>query len=179
MTLKRRQRLLRAELVMHTFGKYIATALITFVVGLACSFLMGRERSASRPSEEIHALLLNAERTNCSVTRGSARDEFESSYLECGYSDGTYLQQLTTNFKSPELANSALQSQIQRASQVFLRAPLFDESGRQIGERVVAIFPTQDASGLSSTQLLWTDGGTLVLQRRSAVKTIPDLDQER
>lgn len=163
---------------MHRFGKYIVTAVITFAVGLGCSFLMGRNRSAVRRSQEMHALLLNAERRNCSVTRGSTRDEFETSYLECAYSDGTYLQELTTNFKSSELANSALQLQIQRASHVFLRAPLFDQSGQQIGERVVAIFPTKDTP-LSSTQLLWTDHGTFVIQRRSAVKTIPDLDQER
>lgn len=161
---------------MRRFCKYIVTALITFTLGLVCSFLTHGELFSSKYVHEIPAASIDVESSpqlvSSVVAHGLTGDGFETHYFEYHYSNGTYLQQYSTFYRSPWRATAELQKRIQQASEIIRYEPLLDEQGQQIGERVVARFPSQNASDASSAELLWTEYDRLVVQKRNSLTDI-------
>lgn len=163
---------------MRRFGKYIVTSLITFTVGLICSFLTHGQPFSSRYVQLRPAAPIEVEtspqRVSSVVGHGLTSDGFETHYFEYRYSNGAYLQQSSTFYRSPQHATAELQKRIQQASEIIGREPLFDEQGQQIGERVVARFPLQSESDTASAELLWTEHGRFVIQKRNSLTDILD-----
>ena len=80
---------------MRRFGKYIVSALITFMLGLMCSFLTRGQLFSSKDVQEIPTASIEVEsnprRVSSVAGHGLAADGFESHYFEYRYSNGTYL----------------------------------------------------------------------------------------
>ena len=161
---------------MHRFGKYIVTALITFTIGLVCSFLTRGEMFSSKHVQEVPAVPVEVESSPERVSvvggHGLTSDRFETLSFEYKYSDGSYLNQLMIFYGSTERAHAELEKRLQQASNILLRKPMLDEKGRHIGERVIATFPPQNESAAPSAELLWTEHSTFAIQRRRSLKDL-------
>ena len=163
---------------MRRFGKYVVTALITFTLGVASSFLTGGEWFSSRRTRVIQPAFIDVESRRPEILsnvtgHGITSDGFETSLSEYQYSDGTYVHKLSTFYKSTERAHEELQKRVQQASSIVSREPVLDEKGRQIGERVLARFTLQNESASPSVELLWTEHGRFVIQKRLSLSIHP------
>src|SRR5262245_57078638 len=163
---------------MHRFGRYVVTALITFTLGIAFSFLTGafssKQNQMNPPAPAIHVERKSADTVSSMGGHGITADGFETHFFQYQYADGSFRNELRIFYDSPERATAELEKYLEETSEVVRRGPLFDEKGRQTGERVVAIFASQKVSVPVSAQLLWTDHSTLVIEERSSLKSILD-----
>ena len=163
---------------MRRFGKYVVTALITFILGVASWFLTGGDWFSSRHTRVIQPAFIDVEtrrpEIHSNVTgHGITSDGFETFLSEYQYSDGTYVHQLSTFYKSTERAHEELQKRVRQAASIVSRETVLDEKGRQIGERVVATFTPQNESAAPSVELLWTEHGRFVIQKRLSLSLRP------
>jgi hypothetical protein len=169
---------------MRRFGKYVVSALVTFTLGLLCSFLTGGELLSSKKVREIQPVPLEAEGDPALVLRnvghGLTGDGYETHYFDYRYSNGSYRRQYSIFYRSPERAAAELQKRIKQAAEIIRREPLFDQQGRQIGEKLVATFASENQTDLSSAEFLWTEHGRLVVQQcNSSIEILRDFHEKR
>lgn len=74
--------------------------------------------------------------------------------------DGVTVSVTRENRDSAASAAKVLQKRIKAAVEIIERGPKLDETGRRVGERVVATFAKSDSSG-NEVEVLWTNGGQL------------------
>ncbi len=160
---------------MRRLCVYIFTALATFTIGFGCSLYLetndGLFVNQVRPILDNHDSSTREEPRIFSVAGERFSDDgFPTSFSNHDYSDGTYIHQESILYPSPERANSELQKRIKLASEVVRREPVVDKDGKNIGESVVT----------AGAELLWTEGGRLVIQKRRSVQDIlAALDEKR
>lgn len=85
---------------------------------------------------------------------------FECSSQIYNSSDGEVLSDSTCGYKSSARAKKELQRELKGVQKIVERAPKLGWNGRQIGERVVAIF-LPDEYGRKWVRIMWTDGSRL------------------
>ena len=73
-------------------------------------------------------------------------------------SDGVAYFQWSETHRSPGAAHRTLAQALSRSIKIIKRESLLDETGRRVGERIVATFPARSRYG--SAAVLWTEGST-------------------
>jgi hypothetical protein len=89
--------------------------------------------------------------------RGKTEDGFPFSYHLYKSSDGVGVSTTVENRGSAVRANQALQQRVKTATKIIEQGANLDDKKHRVGERVVAIFPS-DGSGKEHTVVLWTEG---------------------
>lgn len=89
--------------------------------------------------------------------RGKTEDGVPFSYHLYKSSDGIRVTTTVENRGSPVRANQALQRKIKKASKIIEQKANLDDKGQRVGERVVAIFPS-NGSEKEHSAVLWTEG---------------------
>jgi hypothetical protein len=145
----------------------LAIALITFIIGLASSFIWSIFHPAARIDENRSALLEPARRPSVVSSIGAGGGGIsagnftgsESSFSTYeSFSNGTTLDQTSIIYSSPERARIALQDKLKGAVEIIKQEPVLDEKGRQVGERVLAMFASQERASVIHAELLSTNG---------------------
>lgn len=140
----------------------LSAMLLTFIIGIS---LAGTWHVPSRPSRKSIEIAVNV------LVPGPAvkSPRFKSAGNACGgvcnsqmynSSDGETLSDSTCSYRSPARARKELRRDLKSVEKIVERAPKLDISGRQIGERVVAIF-LPDEYGKRWVRIMWTDGSRL------------------
>lgn len=148
---------------MRRFTFRFAVALLTFVIGVAAASLWLITRQPPKaisvaitppapPQIEknrtyepgIHAEGLSSGRPACFATVGS--------------SDGINFSWTRISYNSPKGATKAMSKILKQAVEIIKREPLVDESGKKVGEEVVATFAPYEGGSAVSARLLWTNG---------------------
>jgi len=88
--------------------------------------------------------------------RGPAGLATTGSFISLYSSDGMSFTKWTVECGTPEGARREMEKRLSKAVRVVSREPLFDRSGEQIGETVVALVPPNGADYAAAT-LMWTD----------------------
>jgi hypothetical protein len=149
----------------------LAVALITFVIGLASSFIWSIFHPAAR-TEENRSTLLEPGREVSGVyligaggggISASTLGESESSFSTSeSFSNGTTLNQTSVIYSSPERARKELQDKLKDAVEIVKREPVLDARGHQVGERVLAMFATQERAAVIHAEVLSTNGSEFI-----------------
>lgn len=153
---------------MRRLSVYIVTALATLAIGVGCSLYVGtndrlfvsrvrrlfsEQDSHRKPLPQIVGGIAG---------HGFSADGFPNSFSNHDYSDGSFIHQQSIFYPSPERAREELEKRIKLAREVVRRQPMVNKQGKTVGEMVVT----------SNAELLWTDGGRLVIQKRRSVQDI-------
>jgi len=77
---------------------------------------------------------------------------------------------------SPEGANRKFRKALKKAVKIIKREPLFNESGFEVGEKVVATFPPESGYGVAT--FLWANGSTFCYVRGSSVESIFEYEKD-
>lgn len=156
----------------------LAVALITFVIGLASSFIWSIFHPATRTEENRSSLLKPGREESGVYAIGAGGGgisagnftESESSFSTSeSFSNGTTLNQTSISYSSLERARSALQDKLKDAVEIIKREPVLDERGRQVGERVLAMFATYDGAFVIHAEVLSTNGSEFISLSGSSI----------
>lgn len=154
--------------------------LFTFLIGISAASLWLVAHYTSpitvEPAKNVPVQLsANQERTYERGIAGSAtaNNPRGGSFTSFHSSDGMSFTKWSTDCGSLSRADKELQKRLKRALETVSREPVFDESGRRVGEKVVASFPPNyDGSGPAS--LLWTYGSEFFHVDSASVENISE-----
>src|SRR4051812_6546233 len=164
---------------MRRFTLHLMIALLTFMIGIAAASLWFMLR---RPSPMTTNLAENISPNEAfakpkreyemgKAGRGMPRDGVSTAFSDWRTSDGISFSRWSEYHDSPESANRELQDTLKKAVKIIKREPLFDLHGRQVGEKVIAIFPSV-YSRCGAATLLWIEGSTFRYVRGSSLENI-------
>jgi hypothetical protein len=131
-------------------------------------------RSFTRPPNDaaIHAVLLETTRVYCPGVAGEyAGLDHQAAFSNIWTSDGLEFYRRSDYFNSATRAHAQLDKALKRATTIFRREPLFGKDGRNVGERVIATFPFDDAD-YGPASLLFADGSTFRYVQGSSLHSI-------
>ena len=131
-------------------------------------------RSFTRPPNDvaIPAVLLETARVYCPGVAGEyAGLDHQAAFSDIWTSDGLDFYRRSDYFDSAVRAQAHLDKALKRALTIFRREPLFDKDGRNVGERVIATFPFDDAD-YGPASLLFADGSTFRYVQASSLRSI-------
>ncbi len=151
---------------------------LTFLVGISAAslWLVARYQSPViiEPAKNVSVPVpAKRERTYERGIAGSATVDNPrgGSFTSFHSSDGMSFTKWSTDYGSLNHADKQLQKRLKRALEIVSREPVFDESGRKVGEKVVASFPPHyDGAGPAS--LLWTYGSEFFHVDSASVQNI-------
>jgi hypothetical protein len=130
---------------MRRIGLGVLVVLFTLTAGI-CSALVWRH-FRSQP-------LIPADgstRASRSYIRGNHYDAAHGSLWEFSSSDGREFKRWTITCGSPEGARQKMKELLEKSAQIVLREPVNGAQGQQLGEEVVAVFPSDDReNGIAS-----------------------------
>jgi hypothetical protein len=156
----------------------LAVALLTFIIGVAVSFIWSVFHPSTRIEENRSSLLGPARQPPVVSSIGAGGGgisagnftESESSFSTSeSFSNGTTLDQTSIIYSSPERARSELQKRLKDAVEIIKREPVLDERGRQVGERVLAMFASQARASVIHAELLSTNGSEFISLSGSSI----------
>ena len=145
----------------------LTLALLTFTIGVTSAFLWPSYRRTAPPIIKIEGS------TPAEDTLASRVTKFEPKGSACGYvyvrgggrfssqmyesSDGVGVGYSAGDYGSPSRAKKYLREKIKDALQIIERTPKLDDTGKLVGERVVAMYPP-NAPFEELGSVFWTDG---------------------
>ena len=130
---------------MRRIGLGVLVVLFTLIVGI-CSALVWRHF-------RTHPLIPGdgSSRASRTYIRGNHYDADHGSLWEFISSDGREFKRWTITCGSPEGARQRMKELLEKSAQIVLREPVNGAQGQQLGEEVVAIFPSDDReNGIAS-----------------------------
>ena len=140
----------------------LSVTLLTFIIGVSLAsvwYILSHPSVESfkiAESTSVPQLVVEGPRF---VQAGNACG-FECSSHIYNSSDGEVLSDSTCGYRSPARAKKELQRDLKGVQKIVERVPKLDWNGRQIGERVVAVF-LPDEYGRRWVRIMWTDGPRL------------------
>ena len=148
-------------------------ALLTFIIGVTAASVWLVLR---HPSPEMNKFVVNTpapipnkqERT---YTRGPAGLATTGSFITLNSSDGMSFTKWSVYCRTPQLAKKELKKRLRKATEIVTREDVFDESGQQIGEKIVALFSPNDPDNSQAT-LIWTENEELFQVEGSSLQNI-------
>ena len=170
---------------MRRLSFRLTVALFMFVIGLTAASLWFPLRRPSPPDGKAEiSIPLQAPVTQQRTYRSAGpagkcatKDGFPCSFTSFESSDGMSFSQMSETYNSHGRANKELQRRLEDASEIIKRESLFNEQGKQKGEKVVATFPP-DARYKGAAEILWTDGPRLVYISGSSLRTILEYEKD-
>jgi hypothetical protein len=158
---------------------YLMVALLAFAVGTATVSLWFMVRHSSsvtiKPVENISPDAAPAQpkrEYEMELTgRGMPRDGVSIAFSGWKTSDGMSFSITSEYHTSPERAYREFQEVIKKAARIIKREPLFDWNSRQVGEKVIATFPSV-YSRYGTATLLLTYGSTFRYVSSSSLENI-------
>jgi hypothetical protein len=162
--------------------KYIAVAALTFCTGVGLTALWVTYSHQKPPQ----LWTLQIQPTSVTPTAAVIRT-YESQSHASGFvgkyrayfanfssSDGMKFSSTNMQFDSPQQAQRELQKRLKPALEIRSREKLFDETGKEIGEQVVATFSPYDGESTPSANLLLTRGSVFVSVSSSSLHNISE-----
>lgn len=170
---------------MQRFTLRLLVALLTFVIGIASASLWFMLRHSSPDaSKRVESLSPSAVPTQLkreyemeATGRGMPRDGVSIAVSSWRTSDGMSFARVSEYHASPERADRELQKTLKKAANIIKREPLFDETGLEVGEKVIAIFPPK-YSEYGAATLLWTNGSTFRYVSSSSLENILEYEKD-
>jgi hypothetical protein len=141
----------------------VIAAVLTFIVGVTAASLWFNPRPSTAVKLEAVAPSQALAISKRSYSRGGVAGESESGYFSAWVSsDGMQFTRWVTECGSPRRAKREMERRLKmRGVEIVSREPMFDESGQQIGERVLALLPPDDL-GHTRASLLWVEKNDFV-----------------
>ena len=139
--------------------KYVALMIMVF----SLSFSVTKSPFATQlPMFLPHA---NLQRSNLIFTfksgaDGKTSDGADFSAVSYESSDGIVVSAITETYTIKGKAERALQKRLRGASRILSRVPKISSTGKQVGTRIVVLFPHEDQYR-SKAMIFWTDGSEL------------------
>ncbi len=127
----------------------LTVALLAFLIGAAGVWVSGVYPKIESYLIERLSPSLELDPESKFILQASFSGTAASSQIYLIFTTGGMLERSGEAFPTPLAANQALQRKVNSASEIIERTPVLDEEGRQVGERVVALY----SSGAS---ILWT-----------------------
>lgn len=162
----------------------LAVAVLSFAIGIAATWLwfvsqhqssneikVEESHPASAPTKQERAVVYGVDGD------GISEDGNRTSFTYEEFSDGTSLDQRSVYYNSPKRATQELQKRLQDAEEIVKRETVFDEKGRQIGEKVIATFAPYKGSSAIWAELLWTEGARFISQKHSSLQSILEMEK--
>ena len=156
----------------------LLVGLLAFIIGISAAslWLVARYTSpaTARPANNIPVpASAKQERTYERGMAGSATADNPrgGSFTSFHSSDGMSFTKWSTDYGSQSRADKELEKRLKKALEVVSREPVFDESGRKVGEKAVASFPPH-YDGAGPVSLLWTHGSEFFHVDSSSVQNI-------
>src|SRR4030095_623206 len=140
--------------------------ILWIIVGVELSYLWG----IIQPIDPALIELLNKRGDIKEISSSNGEINFSESmraigrdWESTGYSssDGVFVAFTERSCSTHSLARHVLEEKLRDAAQILERSPRFNARGKQIGERVVAIFPTE-YRGIQKATVFWTHGAGLI-----------------
>ena|SRR5256885_9040103 len=164
---------------MHRFTFRRIAALLTFIIGIAAASLWFMLRQASpeaiKRAENLFPTAVPAQSERKyemgSAGNGFTKDRRPFSISSWYTSDGMSFSRLSEYHASSERANKELQKRLKKTVEIIKREPLFDGADHEVGEKVIATFPSKHPEYGAAT-LLWTDGSTFRYVSSSSLENI-------
>ena len=170
---------------MNRFTLYLMVALLTFVLGIGAVSLWARVRYSSPVTIKRTENLSSKSAPTLSgrgykvVSSGKVltKDGTPTFISSWRTSDGMSFYHWREYHVSPEHAHRSLQKTLDKAVKIIKRETLFDVSGHEVGEKVIATFPPQ-YSEYGTVALLWTDGATFTYESSSSLQNILEFEKD-
>lgn len=83
---------------------------------------------------------------------------YRACFITFESSDGMVFSSATIPYHSSKRPRRELETKLRKAVEILEREDTFDETGRQIGEKVLATFAPYNGSSTVSAELIWTSG---------------------
>jgi hypothetical protein len=103
--------------------------------------------------------------------------DHQAAFSNVWTSDGLDFYRRSDYFDSAVRAHAELDKALRRATTIFRREPLVDKDGRNVGERVIATFPFNEAH-YGPASLLFADGSTFRYVRGSSLHSILEYERD-
>jgi hypothetical protein len=159
-------------------------ALLTFAIGISAAWLRHTLRRpspvGSRPTAALSPPPAHSrpERKYPETDgHGVLQDGTPYAFSGVYTSDGVGCYRTSEYHTSPERAGKALRKALEKAARILEREPLFDRAGVEVGEKVIASFPSEGL-GHESASLLWTDGSAFRYINNLSLETILAHEEE-
>ena len=110
------------------------------------------------PEPPVQTAAPQSPRSPGAAGNGVTKGGVPFSFTRFTSSDGVACFQWSETHRSPGAAHRALEHAVGRSIKIIKREALLDESGRRVGERIVATFSARSRYG--SVAALWTEGST-------------------
>jgi hypothetical protein len=171
---------------MRRFTFRLIVALLTFIVGVAASWLWIKVHHSSPAKvnfEEGFSFTLVATKPQRTYERGPSagkamsKNGVPASFSGFSSSDGMKFFRWSEYHDSPIAANKELQRTLRKAKEIIKREPLLDRNGMQVGEKIIAIFPPKYLYYGAAT-FLWTDGSTFGYISSSSLQNILEYEKD-
>ena len=164
---------------MRRLSLRLIAALLTFCIGVTAAslWLIFRRPAPARVKVEVTAPSQTPTKQGRTYGPGGmagsciTEDGFRCSFTSFESSDGMTFSQMSEFYDSPKRANRELQRRLKKATEIVKREPIFDEQGKQKGEKVIATFPPDDPYS-GAAEILWTDGSRLTYISGTSLQNI-------
>ena len=137
----------------------LSIAALTFTVGVAGPWLMGKKQKAREALSEVSTEVSTA-------VAATGKPRFTATFRACGMGyvqgyelpDGRAMAEGTAGYSSRRKAKRELEKYLAKASTIVERVPNYKNRFGEVGERIVALFPP-DEEGKAGASIIWYGGG--------------------
>ena len=152
--------------------RLIVTSL-TFIIGVTAASLWFVLRRSHPEANKlaVHAPAQPPNKQERAYSRGPAGLATTGSFITLNSSDGMSFTKWSVNCRTPQLAKRELQKRLRKATEIISQEPVFGEGSQQIGEKVVALFPSNNPDNSPAT-LIWTENEELFQVEGSSLHNI-------
>jgi hypothetical protein len=170
---------------MRRLSLRLIVAFLTFLIGLSAAFfwfVFNQPKSENLLVEEVQPVIsadIQEKPIGKLGVAGSCltKDGFRCSFTDVGF-DGMLFRQMSEFYDSPKRANKKLQKKLKQATKIIKQESVFDEQGKQVGKKVIAIFPSKDSDN-GAAELLWTDDSRLTTVSGNSLRDIEKYEKHR
>ena len=165
------------NLHMRRVTFWLAVAILTFAIGVGFAALWSGFRNSSPQAsvEEKSSAPTLVEKKRIykwTIHTSGMADGYDAAFSTFHSTDGMKFSMMSVYYNSPRQAEREFQKRLKESIEVIKREPFLDEDGRQIGEQVIATFPSRLGASTISAELIWTRGKDLISIRSSSLENI-------
>jgi hypothetical protein len=166
---------------MRRLNLRLIVAMLT-VVGVTAAlfwFVSRRQLDTEVPKKIVSRHSEKTTYGNIVDAHGVTEDGLPTGHGAITSSDGTNFSWERISYGNPRRARKELQKQLNEAAEIIKREPIFDDKGREVGEKVVAIFPVAKGSSGVFARILWITGSDVGHLESSSLENILKYEKDR
>ena len=166
--------------VLRIAAAFVMVAIASVATYLYSSSNQASERAISIEGDHLAQAIVERERTYELREQSLGEvDGYQACFVTFESSDGMVFSSATIPYHSSKQARAGLEINLREAVEIIEREDTFDETGRKVGNKVLATFAPYDSSSMVSAAILWTSGSDFGYVRSAALRNILEYRKDK